>query len=94
MTENELKEIEKEIDKLPRSWFFHDMAMALVSEIKRLKDEKREDGVALRYRAKSADGNTWVYGEYECIEGHHVIHDENGQNYPSVIVYSTLEKVV
>lgn len=42
MTENELKEIEKEINKLPRSWFFHDMAMAMVKEIKHLKQQESE----------------------------------------------------
>lgn len=42
MTENELKEIQKEIDKLPRSWFFHDMAVAMVNEIKDLKQQLEE----------------------------------------------------
>lgn len=43
MTEAELKEIEKEIDALPRSWFFHDMAMAMLGEIKRLQKETNSE---------------------------------------------------
>lgn len=42
MTEKELVEIEKEINKLPRSWFFHDMAMQMVNEIKHLKQKEFE----------------------------------------------------
>lgn len=71
MTENELKEIENEVNKLPRSWFFHDMAMAMVTEIKRLKEQpvspegKKEQlmGEFQKERASRKEGDFQSFSE-------------------------------